>query len=223
MITINRNVDLKASLEWIKLSFIIFREKPLQFILLGLVNFFMGWLPLFGAFMSPLFIARFAELVEKVERNEDVKVSDIFKNLFIHRTVVSLAFINFSLYAVIFIAQNILESILNKYGIENRITRFEIMSLFFIPVIILQMAMWLAPIICLYNEIKPFSAMYLSIKAGLYNIQTLLMYAILILGFTALAIIPIGLGLIVWLPILNITNYFVYCYMFTISTVVEKK
>ncbi|HMT02960.1 MAG TPA: hypothetical protein PKD00_06570 [Burkholderiales bacterium] len=214
MIKINRNIELKASLEWIKLSFIIFREKPLQFILLGLVNFLMGLLPLFGAFMSPLFIARFAQLTEKVQHNEDIKVSSIFKNLFINRTIVNLAFINFFLYAIILIMQTLLENMLDSYGVSNKITRFEIMSLFFIPVLILQMAMWLSPIICLYNEVKPSTAMWLSIKAGLYNIQTLLMYAILILGFTALAILPIGLGLIIWLPILNITNYFVYQYMY---------
>ncbi len=217
MIKINRNIELKASLEWIKLSFIIFREKPLQFILLGLVNFLMGLLPLFGAFMSPLFIARFAQLTEKVQHNEDIKVSSIFKNLFINRTIVNLAFINFFLYAIILIMQTLLENMLDSYGVSNKITRFEIMSLFFIPVLILQMAMWLSPIICLYNEVKPSTAMWLSIKAGLYNIQTLLMYAILILGFTALAILPIGLGLIIWLPILNITNYFVYQYMYKIE------
>ena len=87
MIKINRNIELKASLEWIKLSFIIFREKPLQFILLGLVNFLMGLLPLFGAFISPLFIARFAQLTEKVQHNEDIKVSSIFKNLFINKKI----------------------------------------------------------------------------------------------------------------------------------------
>ncbi len=217
VIKINRNIELKASLEWIKLSFIIFREKPLQFILLGLVNFLIGLLPLFGAFMSPLFIARFAQLTEKVQLNEDIRVSSIFKNMFINRTLVNLAFINFFLYAIILIMQTLLENMLDSYGVSNKITRFEIMLLFFIPVLILQMAMWLAPIICLYNEVKPSTAMWLSIKAGFYNIQTLLMYAILILGFTALAIIPLGLGLIIWLPILNITNYFVYHYMYKIE------
>jgi hypothetical protein len=215
MLLINRTVELKSSIEWIKSSFSTLREKPLQFIVLGIFSTLIGLLPIFGAFMGPLFIARFARLTQKVENNEPILFSTLFDDFFANKMVVKLAFVNFFITSAIFIAQYFVEGVLKQRGIDVSSPGSIIMLIFFLPVLLLQVAMWLSPLICLYNEdITPFQAMWLSIKATGFNIATMLIYTVLVIFFTLLAIIPLGLGLLIWLPMLNIVTYFIYKSLF---------
>lgn len=163
--------------------------------------------------MSPLLIARFALLAQKIENQEDIKFSTIFDQLFANITLVRLSFFNFTITAIIFIAQYLFEHVIfkNNHSLPADLLHKVIVSISLIPLLILQIAMWLAPIICLnYPEIKPSSAMSLSIKASAYNISTFIVYTLLLVVFTILAILPLGLGLFVWVPVLNITSYYIY-------------
>ncbi len=201
MLLINQNVELKSSLEWIKASFTIFREKPLQFIVLGIFSTLVSLVPLFGAFMAPLFLVRFAVITQKIEQNEPVLFSTVFNDFFINRHVIRLAFINLVISAIIQI---------NWFGMKAYPASISNLILF-IPSLILQMALWLSPLICLFNpDIEPLRAMVMSIKACGFNIVTLLIYSILVIFFSIIAILPIGLGLLVWLPMMNIVTYFIY-------------
>lgn len=213
-LAINRNVDLKASFEWIKLSFCTFRERPLQFMVLGILSSLLGFIPLFGAFISPIFTAKFATLAAKVEHNQEIKFSSLLDDMFNNKIVLRLAFLSFCLDTIIYLGQYLVENILRQHGVSG-IEGQSILLLFLLPMMVLQLAMWLSPIICLYNEdIEPKSAMWLSIKAGLYNVPTLILYSLLVFVFTLLAILPIGLGLLIWLPILNIAAYYIYKHLF---------
>jgi uncharacterized membrane protein len=211
MLLINRSLELKLSIEWIKASFATFREKPLQFIVLGIFSTLVSLMPLFGAFMMPLFVTRFAVISRKIEQNEPVLFSTIFDDFFAHRQVLILAFINFAITAIIFIVQYIAEHTLKQHGIDITAPGSLLMLIFFIPALILQMALWLSPLICLYNnDIEPLPAMWMSLKACGFNVVTFLIYSLLVIFFTVLAIVPIGLGLLVWLPMMNIVTYFIY-------------
>ncbi len=219
MLLINRSVEIKSSLEWIKASFAIFREKPLQFIVLGIFSTLVSLLPLFGAFMAPLFIVRFAVITQKIEQNEPVLFSTIFDDFFANRQVIRLALVNFAITAVILVSQYILEHVFKLNGGDIKSSPFSLLELiFFIPSLILQMALWLSPLICLFNpNVEPLPAMVMSIKACGFNIVTLLVYSILVIFFSIIAILPIGLGLLVWLPMMNIITYFIYRSIFIIN------
>ena len=218
MLLINRTVELKSSIEWIKSSFNILREKPLQFIVLGIFSTMISLMPLFGAFMGPLFMARFARLSQQVENSQPVLFSTIFDDFFANRTVVRLAFINLMITSAVFIAQYLVEGVLKQRGIDVSAPGSVVMLIFFIPVMLLQISMWLSPLICLYNpELTPLQAMWLSLKAACLNIATMLIYSILVLFFTLLAILPLGIGLFIWLPMLNIVTYFIYKNLFIVK------
>jgi uncharacterized membrane protein len=214
-IALNKEVELKASLEWIKKSFYTFREQPLQFIVLGIIGTLSSIVPLWGAFISPIFTAHFALLTDKLHQGKFTKFTEIFKGFFDKPLVIRLAFLSFCFNASIFLLQYLIE---NKVLQNNQSNYLEIGSfsiswllLFLFPVLLLQMALWLSPVICLkHPEIKPLRAMWLSIKVGFYNVPTLLLYFLIVLTFTILAIIPIGLGLLIWMPILNITSFYIY-------------
>lgn len=215
MLSINRKVELKSSIEWIKSSFNTFREKPLQFMVLAIFSTFIGLMPVFGALMTPLFIAKFAKITQKIENGEEVLFSTLFDGLFSDKLVVRLAFLNFFINTIIFVFQYLVENILRSRGIDVSKPGSIVVLIFFIPVIILQISMWLSPLICLNNEdVTPLRAMWLSLKVFGYNIVTLFIYSVLVIFFTLLAILPLGLGLLIWLPMLNIVIYYIYKSLF---------
>ncbi|MFN8771301.1 MAG: hypothetical protein ACK5Z5_04135 [Neisseriaceae bacterium] len=232
-IIIRKDLKLKYSLFWIKQAFITFREKPLQFLILGIFNSILTMLPFIGAFLSPLFAARFAYCANKVENHEQLSIGEIFKGLFANRLVLRLAFINFCLSTVIILA----EYFLNIPSESDKFLATDILLflLLYIPAILLGISMWLSPVLCLFNDdVEPKSAMWLSLQVCFYNIIVLLAFSIII-GGISLAIgapsllillklwdtfhniylmIPVFIVIsiigIVWLTILNITTYYVY-------------
>jgi uncharacterized membrane protein YhdT len=214
-LVLNKDIELKRSLDWIKDSFVTFRESPVQFIVLGILSTLLGLIPLFGAFVGPIFVAQFIRLARQVELGQKINFSHLMDGMFSNPTVVRLGFLNFMFSAIWIIAQYLAENWLNRHGV-NDISSSYIMLLFFIPMLFVQLAMWLAPVICLFDpQTSLKTALSLSLKAGLYSILTLLCYSILVALFTILAIIPLGLGLLLWVPILNITTYHIYKSMFT--------
>lgn len=217
MLVINRNVEIKASAEWLKSSFSIFREKPIQFIVLGLINLLIGLIPGFGAFLAPLFTAQFAQLTQKIEKKRTVLMSNLFENFFANKKILHLGFINLCVTTLLFTMQYVMHDRLGDVASNPLTIQVNLITLaYLLPMIILQMSLWLSPLICLYNEeVTPLQAMWLSIKACGFNIITLLFYSLLVIFFTILAIIPFGIGLIIWLPMMNIVVYFIYKTLFT--------
>lgn len=210
-LTVKKNIELKSSWIWIKSAFYTFRESPIHFMILSIIGIVTSILPLFGAFIAPLITARVANLAQRVNAGEKIQISTLFDGFFANATVVRLGFLNFMLNAIIFIGQYLAVTYLKSKGSAENIGLSLATLAFLLPLLFLQIAMWISPIICLnYPKISPVAAMNLSLQAGLYNITTLLLYALLVLGFTLLALLPVGLGLFIWLPVLNITSYYVY-------------
>lgn|GEM_PF-4159015 len=210
-LAVRKNLELKASWEWIKSAFYIFRECPIQFILLSILSILVGLLPLFGAFMAPLFTARFANIASRVETGEKIEISSMFKDFFSNVTLIRLSFLSFSLNAVFLIGQYLVGLYFKNNSQTVNFGQDFAVLIFLLPLLILQIAMWISPIICLnYPEMRPVTAMGLSLKVGLYNVSTFLLYSVLVIVFTLLAILPVGLGLFIWVPVLNIASYYVY-------------
>lgn len=210
-LVIKKNVELKAALEWIRLSFFTFRELPIHFILLSILSVLVGILPLFGTFMAPLFTARFANIANRVENGEKIQIAMLFGGFFANTTLVRLGFLNFTLNTIFLIGQYFIEMYIKSTGYLVGAGQTLSVMILLVPILILQIAMWISPVICLYNpEIRPITAMGMSIKVGMYNVATLILYSLLVLVFTLLSILPVGLGLFIWIPVLNIISYYVY-------------
>ena len=74
-----------------------------------------------------------------------------------------------------------------------------------------MLAMYFAPIICLNEKnMDVFDSLKLSFKAGLSNIIPLLFYFIIMLALVILGVITLGLGLLIVIPMINISTYFIY-------------
>jgi hypothetical protein len=212
-LNISKNVELQNSFDWIKKSFFVFRESALQFIVLGIISELICFIPFFGWFMSPIFVAQFIKLADKIEAGDSVKMSQLFYGLFDNMLIVRLGFINFCINSILTILSYYSDGGLNPASATIYFS-FSF-SFTLVVLLVLQMGMWLSPAICTFNkDIQPLQAMWLSIKASCYNIPTLLLYSLMVVAFTVLAIIPVGLGLLIWVPMLNIVSYFVYKSLF---------
>ena len=71
----------------------------------------------------------------------------------------------------------------------------------------LVMASWFAPALVYFRDQRPLKAMALSIKACNKNLLPFLVFGLLFLPLLFLALIPLGLGLLVMLPVMLISQY----------------
>ncbi len=224
-LSINNNIQLTESFTWVKLSWLMFREYPIHFISLTLIGFIIAILPLisplllFSSFCLPLFASQFMSLADKISKNNNydndesiLKFSELFKGFFSRKTILNLAFINLILNISLILLEYGIKALLNHFVGFNSYFLFTINDvLYFFLTLMLQLALWLSPVICTMNpEIKPLDAMLLSIKSSFYNIPVFMVYMLIVLAITIVAIIPFGIGLLVVLPMLQLSPYFIY-------------
>ncbi|MCE2706379.1 MAG: hypothetical protein LW807_04815 [Proteobacteria bacterium] len=230
---IRNDLELKSGLSWIRQAFILFRERPLHFLFLEILNTAFMFLPFISAFVTPLFTAKFMYLAGKTKKVESFSINEIFK-IFNNSFVTRLAFLNFCLSTILLILQFLIES---KYP-NLSASGYSLTLLLTIPTLILGVAMWLSPAICLNYETPPKIAMLLSIKASFKNILPLLIYSVVIASISLVIMIPLGaffiwlwsvshsvilitpfaiiayLICVIWFSILNISTYFAYITIF---------
>lgn len=79
---------------------------------------------------------------------------------------------------------------------------------------VLIMAMQFAPLLVFFNNVAPFVAMKLSLRAFLNNIGPMLVYGMTFIFLAILASIPMMLGWLVLLPLVFTSLYASYCDIF---------
>ena len=72
------------------------------------------------------------------------------------------------------------------------------------------MAMYLSPILVMFHEMPALDAMKLSFKACLVNFFPMLVFGIVFLIIALISTIPLGLGLLVTMPMSTIATYVIY-------------
>ncbi len=89
------------------------------------------------------------------------------------------------------------------------------MLLLMIP---LLMAYWFAPALVIMHGMGAVAAMKASFGACLRNFIPFLIYGIVMMVLVVVAMIPFGLGLLVWIPLSFTSTYAAYRDMFTEET-----
>lgn len=79
----------------------------------------------------------------------------------------------------------------------------------------LMAAYWFAPALAMLHDVPALPAMKESLLASLRNWVPFLVYGVLMLLLAIAAAIPLGLGLLVWLPLLVTSSYASYRAVFT--------
>ena len=79
----------------------------------------------------------------------------------------------------------------------------------------LMAAYWFAPALVAMNNVAPVEALKASLFACLRNFIPFLVYSIVMTVLAVIAVIPFGLGMLVWIPLMMTTTYVAYREIFT--------
>lgn len=78
----------------------------------------------------------------------------------------------------------------------------------------LAMAVWFAPALVMFRNVAPLEAMKTSFFACLKNIVPFLVYGVILLVLSFIAMIPVGLGMLVLMPVMIGSVYISYAEIF---------
>lgn len=219
-----------AGWAWIKDAFDLF--KPNAFLWIGLFIIYMvimliaAFIPILGGlfttFAGPLFIAGIAQCAYDQDTHGEFEIGTLFSG-FSHQTkdllISGLIFFGLMILCVIPIMLITGLGALSSMGDQadpsqlgntmgvSMILGMLVSTALIIPVI---MAYWFAPVLIKLNGVKPLQAFKLSFFACLKNILPFLLYSLIAVVIVFISTIPLGLGLIVTMPVLMIVMYASY-------------
>lgn len=231
-------IDVPASsgFRWIKLAWNNhFKKAPLAW--MGLmavwfvVSFGMLIIPVVGqvaaSILQPVFFAGFMLACRTQEQGEMLQVSGIFSALR-SGNVRPLLIVGCVLLAGQFLivmgitALGLPELTLTADGKNIDVEAFRtgmqgkewLIFLFIGLTALLKGALWFVPPLLAFHDMKASHAMRWSVYAFLSNFTALLVYGAIIVVIYLLALLPYGLGLLIAVPVVAISNYTGYSAMF---------
>lgn len=230
-----KELDSSVALEWYKKSWQIF-QKNFPLFILQFFTFFIFQMAvqvlgplstLASNILWCLFIVGLFYTCDKIDKGEEVKFSDFFKGfdkntkplviLGLYLSAILFVYIAFVIIMVILIGGlSILSYINNPQEIVDYLLANFLISIFIltlvilIPLTILLMASIFSPGLVFFENLKPLDAMKKSLIACVQNSMVFLMHGLWFILFSIIASIPLGLGFLILLPIVNLTIYFAY-------------
>jgi uncharacterized membrane protein len=223
---------------WVVAAFGLFRKNPLIWVALNLVLLLIGagltMLPVIGTYvlylLTPTFLAGVIAAAHDLESGKDIEIAHLFRGF--RQNAAQLVTVG----GVYLVGQVLISGVMLAIGgpefqemaakgmagvdptqiTPEALSRISMAMLvgaaLFMP---LAMATWFAPALVLLGNQPGFRAVVFSMMACLRNILTFLIYGILTFALLVVAVIPFGLGLILWIPVMLLTMYTSYRDVFT--------
>jgi uncharacterized membrane protein len=236
-----RSVAPAQGWQWITSAFALFRRNPLAWLLLNLALMLVGavlsTIPLVGAYLlyllTPVFLGGVAAAARDAQAGENVAIAHLVRGFREHAsqlvTVGGVYLVGQVLISGLMLAlggaefRQVIEA-----GVENmdpakippELASRAMLALvagmaLFAP---LAMAIWFAPALVMLEGRPGYAAMAESLRASLRNIGAFLIYGIASSALLFLALLPFGLGLVLWVPVMLITMYTSYRDVFAAET-----
>jgi uncharacterized membrane protein len=232
-----RSTSAGAGVEWIAAGWRLFAKAPLMWIVSILVVFVLAivvnLVPFIGQLvfqvLQPVFAAGFVIACRSLETGGEFELEHIFagfKRNFANLLIVGLIFMAgwvvlllvFAIFAgfglvMAFMtgnANDILPAVLAS-GMSILMGTL-VMLLLMVP---LMMAYWFAPALVVMHDMAPVAAMKESFRGCLRNIIPFLIYGVVMMVLAVVAVIPFGLGLLVWVPLAITSTYAGYRSIYT--------
>lgn len=227
-ITIN-TAPLSRGVGWITEGFDYFSRNPLGWvgalIIIFIIQIIVGMVPLIGwlavYFSHLLFVGGMLIGCIAHARGEQFELQHIFscfQSDYISRFMILAVFylvanifmlISFIMALFMFVGGiGVIEQLSQVHAMpphEAMQLLYALLMATLIPALILipvMMVFWFAPMLLVATNVSPIDAMLLSFKACLKNVPAFTIYGLVALLFTLLAIIPLGLGYFILLPML---------------------
>jgi uncharacterized membrane protein len=231
-----RIVAPSAGWHWIVRAFALLRRKPLSWLVLNLVFVMMGIvlsvIPAGGYalyLLTPVFLAGLMTAAADIEAGRNVDLGSLlrgFRYNTLHLVTVG---------GVYLVGQILISGVMRALGgaefqqiaqagvegmdpalitpeVASRILMAVLVGLsLFVP---LAMAMWFAPALIMFDNQSGWRALWLSWRASLGNMLPFVVYSLVSSTLLLLALIPFGLGMVLWIPLMTLTLFTSYTDIF---------
>ncbi|RXZ43831.1 BPSS1780 family membrane protein [Crenobacter cavernae] len=220
-----RRVAAGRGWRWIVDAFYIVRTQPLTWVLMSLAYLVLaivaGLVPVVGdavvSLLAPVFAAGFILAAIKAEQGGELEVGDLFAGF--RSRVGPLVVLGAAYLLLIMVA--VLAALLVAVafgagtGVLTGATPADAESvgpaLMMVPlligVLLVSLAYWFAPALIVTRDIGVLDAMKLSFKASLANWPAMLVASLALAMLLFLAVLPLFLGLLLWMPVVWVCYY----------------
>ncbi|WP_111657321.1 BPSS1780 family membrane protein [Isoalcanivorax indicus] len=231
-----RGRDIGAGWRWIADGWRVFKSAWVQIffglLLLWLISMAIQWVPLVGflasMILTPVFSVGLLVLAWKADEGQSPSISDIFagfQNKFPQLVMLGLAYMGLilgaalivGLLAYLLMADALVASFAMLEAMEeggapafadDMMLRLALLVLLFMAVMLPVMAMyWFSPALVFFGNRGIGESLKESLMGCLKNILPMFWYSIVMIILMILAVIPLGLGLLVLLPVLAVSYY----------------
>jgi len=232
-----RTLSAGAGWDWVVGGWGLFTRAPLMWVIAIVVLFVvavvLNLVPIIGSLafqlLQPVIAAGFVAGCRSLEMGGELEIEHLvagfskrFGSLLIVGFITMLGWIVIFVVFLGFVGLSILSALLagNPDMVLTALaTSATTMLLGLLVVALLAMplmaAYWFAPALVMLNDMKPLEAMKASFFACFRNFLPFLVYSVVMTVAVILAIIPLGLGMLVWIPLTIASTYIAYRQIFT--------
>ena len=237
LVTPPRSTPAGAGVDWIGQGWRLFTRAPLMWVVSILVMFVIAIVtsiipiigPLAFQLVQPVFGAGYMVACRTLETGGDFELEQLFAGFrrnFGNLVVVGLIFfaggmvllLVFAVFAGFGLLMAFATGDVNDVypaimasGISILFGTL-VMLLLLIPLV---MAYWFAPALVMMHDMAPVAAMKESFRGCMRNIVPFLVYGIVMTLLAIVALIPLGLGMLVWIPVAVASTYAAYRQIYT--------
>ncbi len=222
-----RQVPASHAWAWTVRGFQLFRANPAMWIILWLIYLAIilpiSLIPLFGSVLStllaPVFAAGMMWGCQAVAQQQDLEINHLFEG-FKKNTSQLIAvggiYMACLLAVAVMVVLNMDSATINALKIDQALspeqTDAMLRPLFFAMLVIVPilMAYWYAPLLVGLNNLSASQALKLSFMACLKNLLPFFLYGVIFTALLLVAIIPVGLGLLIAVPVMMTSLYASY-------------
>ncbi|MGA8146106.1 MAG: BPSS1780 family membrane protein [Gallionellaceae bacterium] len=229
---------------WIKQGYGLFKKNPLLWMVLtaiGVIGLFaVASIPVIGDPLStllfPVVLAGFMHACRALDQNEELELSHLFAgfrqntqhlitlggiNLVGQLLILGLMMLTGGAAMVSIIMSN--EPVTDPAVLMQAMTGAgPALLIGLVLFCILVMAMQFAPMLVIFDNMKPIAALKASLRGFLRNLLPLTVYGLLLLPFAIVASLPVMLGWLFLLPVIITSLYAIYSDLFPMQTVAPK-
>jgi len=222
-----RVVPAGHGLAWLSAAWRLFSTAPLTwvgmfvvFTLLWLVISIIPLVNMLASLLLPMFMGGLMIAADNHFNKGDAQFSDLFAGFERHGTpliLVGLLFLAFSFACmmpviVLAIFGGIGGAILSGSGFQGAMGGLIVAIIIGVVILMALMfclysALWFAPALVVLQNVRPFDAMKMSFSACMRNWASGLVFGLMAFLLMILALLPVGLGLFVFAPVMYIAMY----------------
>lgn len=229
----SREVDVGACFDWLAQGWVMFIAHPGVWlgcsVLVLVILMGVSIVPIFGQIAAhllvPLFGAGMLQICRSIADEREPQIGELFAGFRQHagQLVLVGVFFAIGMFGVFMLAVLLISGGLIGGAVTGRVGGFGVafgsVALAALLVLILTvpviMATWFAPALVYFHGMRPLAAMKASFSAGVRNWLAMVIFGIFLMVAGFFAMLPVGLGLLLLLPVFSAAVYASYRDIFT--------